>query len=412
MARPPRIAPLITPLVAALALLIASPPSLAQSDPGSSGAGANSESLSVQFPGGTLREYVNALNAATETPLNIILQNEAADLPVPPIELRSVAVGTALEVAVPDRSEVFMADDGSQGRLTQTIRQINSDSRFAPAYIINVVRQTRRPGVNSASSQPSTSIEVFSLAEIVRDESEIESALHAVDIALGLSPSSNKAELKYHEETGLLIVSGTKAQIKSINKVIVRLSDAAESGAISAQARAARVLNARATMFELQADVEELELMRALAAEELTATAKLAEKNMATDQDVRKANSKAKITESRLKVARARFAAGAETLRGLGAQTDRSELRSEMREYTFKLYGMQRNLVNAAELIKAMDSISGHIAEVEASEPREVKVRGKADIVSEISVRADEEGIKVIRMALSGRWGAMLEKGD
>ncbi|MCB9844587.1 MAG: hypothetical protein H6811_01175 [Phycisphaeraceae bacterium] len=163
--------------------------------------------IDVRFAGGTVEQYVRALQAAAgQTPLNVIVTPEAAGAAVSPVELRRVDLASAM------RAVESVTD---AGRLT--IEAVGSVDG-APAFY-RVFFQMRGNG-----GAPHVQTEVFSISEALGDGgTSVESALSAVEAALALSKSSARAEMKFHEESRLLFARATDADLDTIRQVLVSL---------------------------------------------------------------------------------------------------------------------------------------------------------------------------------------------
>ncbi len=382
--------PLAAALITALALLGAVPSSsLAQTD---SAQTQPSVGVNVDFPGGTMEAYVEALRASSASPINVIFRNEAASLPVPKVKLRNVSVGTALEVAVPQRGAwVEMNDDGSMTEYVRGIDMIDAHSptvpegyRPEPAFVINASQRVRdRGGIHGARGAKPTRIEIFSLGGAAEGPAQTRDLLHAVDLALDLDQSPQKAEIKLHEDTMLLIARGTDAQIDAVNDVILRMQDNKANRLRESQKRALQISPLRARLIERRADVEELEIKRDLLAQDLIETNRLVEQEMIPPSALREADGELRITSSRLEGARARLQAVSDEFAALMGEGDaRSEV--ETRTYTTPDVRAHARIL---DILGAIDSISGHIRSVES---------GKDGSATSIEVHADEEGHRVV----------------
>ncbi|GJQ31097.1 MAG: hypothetical protein HBSAPP03_29810 [Phycisphaerae bacterium] len=186
--------------------------------------------LTVDFQGGTVAEYVAALRAATgKEPVNVILSREAAAVTLAGISLRSVSLDVAIQAVEP-------AAGAAQGRFA--IRRITplarSASGGAPVYSVDY-KANEPPLPISGRTTPSTGmtpmsseeLAVFSLRDVTEGDGAVrtETVLTAVQAALELSAAADASppELKYHQDSGLLIVRGSNRQRSAVAESIAAM---------------------------------------------------------------------------------------------------------------------------------------------------------------------------------------------
>ncbi len=390
--------PLAAALIASLALMGAAPSaSIAQADNAQT---QPSPGVNVEFPGGTMEAYVEALRASSASPINVIFRNEAASLPVPKVQLRNVSVGTALEVAIPQRGAwSVMNDDGTMTDYIRGIDIIDAHSptnpagfRPEPAFVINASERVREQAHRQVTR--STRIEIFALREAVDGQPQTRNLLHAVDLALDLDQSPQKAEIKLHEDTMLLIVRGSDAQIDAVKDVIQRMQENKLNFMHATQNRTRQIAKLRAELVERRADVEELEIRRDMAAQQLSKAQDLLANEYASDQEVQEIEGEYRIVLSRLHAAQARLTAISEEFADLTREGD-SRPESIERVYSTPNAAAHDRVLG---ILRAVDSISGHIRSVES---------GKDGSPTSIEVHADEEGHRVV-----GRIVAAMSRGS
>lgn len=208
-------------------------------------AGRDGSLISVNFKGGTLAEFVAALRGASESTVNVALTGDVASLPIEPVLLRDVSVDSALRAVL--ASHMGVGED-SEGR--QTIVQI--DNFDAHGAVGSPVISVSRKGIGQvgpvARSQPRQNpdrqfVEVYTIQPLVQGEAgkaRAQVVLTAVQTALGLGQERNEPEpqIKYHEDSGLLLVRGTGQQVSLVGQVVRRMiSDQEQRAAIESQRR-------------------------------------------------------------------------------------------------------------------------------------------------------------------------------
>lgn len=170
-------------------------------------------SLDLKFGGGTLAEYVAAIRKAAGDVNILIATPEARAIPVPEVELKSVSLGSALELLAED----VRTKSGDELRVyVDHFGPQSADAR--PVFRIRVEPKSR-PGPSG--------VHVWTLSGLLSDELSPEAVLTAVETAVGLlGDQFAPAEIRFHEATGLLIVSGRHEQLQAVDRVIDRLQEA------------------------------------------------------------------------------------------------------------------------------------------------------------------------------------------
>ncbi len=213
----------------ALTFIALSAPSLAQTEPLADQPtrwGTDDPRIdTLEFPGGTVDEFAKALRkAASDRPVNIVYDDRAADLAVPPMSLRDVDVFTALRSACePESRTVTRFDDGRV--FTWTVTRIDGDA--SSVYTIHprdVSPPQFRPGYEAHRPQRSTA--VHSITELITGSGAMaaDDVLSALQAALAME-EGDEVKLAYHEGTGLLFARVTEAQASVIEMTMRRLRD-------------------------------------------------------------------------------------------------------------------------------------------------------------------------------------------
>ncbi len=173
--------------------------------------------VTMTFPGGTLAKFVSAVRAV-EPNANIVMATRAAEAMVPPMELRGAGLEQALESAcmvVEGPVEVRVKDSGGQGQ---------------PVYTI-LALERRQPGVVGPPSADQVVQRVFTLNNLTMPRGSglgveplaVETILSAVELvttADGKSPL-----LRFHKDSGLLLVRGTNEQVANANEALAVMAN-------------------------------------------------------------------------------------------------------------------------------------------------------------------------------------------
>lgn len=214
--------------------------------------------ISLRFEGGTLREFVDVLNAISgKDSINVGFRNHADQAIMPAIALKGVSVATAMQ------SMRELADPGPSQyvSVTQVIEGFG-----APLYTIDV---RNRAELQPQITSDILSTRVFSLKDVLRaqgtpDASLVLSVLEAA-LEVDSGPSTAPPTLRFHKESSILIVRGNVGQLQVVESVLATMRDDAKNfnqpdlNAIQAIAKAeADVSLAKATCSQRQRELEAL----------------------------------------------------------------------------------------------------------------------------------------------------------
>jgi hypothetical protein len=183
--------------------------------------------ISVEFAGGTVEQYALALRAAATTqPVNIVVSKAASRAELAPIQLRDATISAAVEA--------IRAAGEEQGSwlITDLGRPSESGS------LVYLVDYRARPG-RASSPQPTPEsnadlqrIEVFSLKQLIEADpndprgvsvhESPEVVLAAVEATLAMTDEATEgpAALKFHKDSGLLIVRAGPRTLAAISSVV------------------------------------------------------------------------------------------------------------------------------------------------------------------------------------------------
>lgn len=376
--------------LALAALLAAAPPAAAQPDPGRISPNAQRNALDISFPGGTMRKFVEAMQSgASDYVINVLLRNQAADLDVPPMNLRSVSIKAAFELAIPRRGQWSETRyDGSTVEYFRDFEVVGGDAGSAPVFVVDETERVRPAEPSTGRPRPEPRIEVFSVEHAVSGEADVQRLLAAIDSALALGPADGKAELKFHPDSALLIARGAPDQISTIDRVIERFRESGQSRLNQRAEQAHLAAQLEAEVIERQADVIRAEARMSLLAEELTELKALAGKQMASDKDIRETEAALRVAEAELQAAASRLRATQEKAHTLSASAQSPK--TERRVYSLTASGWKSDRVR--QILHAADGISEHITGVEAS--------GESGAVLSTTIEADEDGHLFVKLLL------------
>lgn len=295
-------------------------PAAAQVQPGGDGGRpAHPEGLiSVQFGGGTVADYVNLLRGAMKPqPSNIALSESAAGAVLPQVQLDAVTLGTALEAIQ------FIAPTGTG---EQWVIQPLTNGDEPPAFAVTLVRNRpmgMEPAVTSnvPAADQDRILQVFSIKELI-DPSipgglTSETVLSAVEVALRMAGEGSKqtpAEVKFHPDSGLIILEAPPQQVGAIEGLLQRMRSDAERQQDRAERRAKQRLDNEMALRIAAAKVQNSQAREEFARQALDKMTQLHQSGNVSDDDVRKAqmdlvnaDSDFQITSAELETAKARI---------------------------------------------------------------------------------------------------------
>ncbi|MBN8598646.1 MAG: hypothetical protein J0L78_13330 [Planctomycetes bacterium] len=200
----------------------------------SQGVPADDTLITLDFRGGTIGDYVNAIrSAAGAKPVNVLFNEETAGLPMYMVRLTNASVWSALGAV--ERNTI---DEDGQSLQVRIGRSTTPPPGGVPTYSISS-DISRMPSRQSQQQQ----VIVLSLNPIIglpgraKDQTasnlEAKSVLSAIELAVSLisAPNTPPPVLQFHEPSGLLFVKGDAHQQRAAKEVIARLQDDVERGA-------------------------------------------------------------------------------------------------------------------------------------------------------------------------------------
>jgi hypothetical protein len=173
--------------------------------------------VTATFPGGTMEEFVTVLRAS-EPRANIIVSAAAAQAKLPRIELRGAGLDQALDGAC------LVAEAEFQ------VRSVPFPGQGEPVFSIYAVPAAKQSGGAGPANAPKVDVstQVFSLNRLTDSDSrsglagmKVETVLSAIEA--GSTDEAKAAELRFHRESGLLFVRGSRAQLSLVKELLANL---------------------------------------------------------------------------------------------------------------------------------------------------------------------------------------------
>lgn len=197
---------IVSGVLAAIACITSAPaPGLAQPqaqpfDPALRG--TEQPRADIDFPGGTIAEYVEAVAEAFGG-ANAVIQPGAEDMSVAPVKLTQVRRVDALIV-------------------------LQAVARAEPTRRIQVIPSTEivQIGLATRPSSAPQEVRVWSLQRLTDSGAKAEDVLSAIETAINLVPG--EPQIKFHRETNLLMMRASIDQLDAAQQVLQALTQAAE----------------------------------------------------------------------------------------------------------------------------------------------------------------------------------------
>jgi hypothetical protein len=157
---------------------------------------AKTETFDLVFSGGPPAKLVEAMEKARGQKLNVLLPPNLSGSAIPRMELRSVTVATVFT----SLNQILVRDEN--------MRWFQVDN----VWILQSGSETR----NS---------QVFYVGHLL-SKFKVEDITTAIQTTWKLAGKDSKAELKYHEDTQLLIALANKSQLETVTEVLRELQRA------------------------------------------------------------------------------------------------------------------------------------------------------------------------------------------
>ncbi len=260
--------------------------------------------LTLRFPGGSLPEYAQAVKLASEgSPVNVVIRGEADDVRIPQVFLERVSARSALELVTGSytiNDLPVRVDLSIPGAFPNAFTGPGE-----PIYLIEVRRETGRRTLQTGRLMPAETL-VVSIRDLITPlpgepaDSPLprEAVLTAIETALTTATPDADPAVRFHEDTGLVIMNAppvalgaAQSAINAISADLARRREIVKSQLSRSMADAARLemelTDARAN-FELQSiGIERAKQRVAVAEQELNERRKLAEQSAIPPSDLR-----------------------------------------------------------------------------------------------------------------------------
>jgi hypothetical protein len=174
----------------------------------------------LDFPGGTPRDLVAAIQKAMGRPLNVIVSPQASEVGMPPLTMRSVTAAQlfkALTAASPNAVAVHNLN-GFPRQIISTNYAFKTEGNVTDDSIWYL-------NANNAPSDeiPARSARFYLLTPFLDQGLTVDDITTAIQT--GWKMAGISGQLSYHKETRLLIAVGDQTQFDTVNGVLQALKE-------------------------------------------------------------------------------------------------------------------------------------------------------------------------------------------
>jgi hypothetical protein len=191
----------------------------------------------LDFPGGTPKELVAAIQKATGRPLNAIIPDDVADTKLPALKMNSVDVSQLFQalMAASRKQEAVMTGSGSPGGYS-SYQIANTACGFRQASEGRVSDDTiwyffvEKPALPSISSTFKV-CHFYSLAPYVDRGVSVDDITTAIETGWKMLGEAAPPKISFHKDTKLLIAVGEPNKLETIDAVLRALDGPNTGGA-------------------------------------------------------------------------------------------------------------------------------------------------------------------------------------
>jgi hypothetical protein len=181
--------------------------------------------FNLEFPGGPVQEFVMSVELATGAPFNVIIPSSAQDLEIPPVRVKGVTLRPLLAALSQSSTQQKPVGNTVRGGFPGVVQYAEAGFSFTPSEEgPQAVWQLTVRGVPDAPAPPPPppTVRFYQLKPILDAGLKVEDVTTAAETAWRMMKLEKEQmpELKFHEETGLLIAAGSDAALAVIDSVI------------------------------------------------------------------------------------------------------------------------------------------------------------------------------------------------
>jgi hypothetical protein len=179
--------------------------------------------FSLDFPGGSPSQLVEAIQKAMGKPLNVIINKEDGDVAIPPLKMNDVVMPqlfTALEATSRKVVEVSNPGFNSYSQMVTSYGFKTDDNPVSDTSVWYF--HVERPSLPAVIPTKKT-CQFYSLSDYLDRGFTVDDITTAIQTGWKLSGEADPPELNYHKETKLLIAYGEPSKLMTIDRVLQTL---------------------------------------------------------------------------------------------------------------------------------------------------------------------------------------------
>ena len=186
--------------------------------------------FSLDFPGGTPKELVSAIQKATGRPLNAIVPDELATTKLPALKMNSVDVSQLFQaLAAASRKSEGVISGGSGFGAPHSYQIANTSCGFRQGSEGRPTDDTiwyfcvEKPVLPPIASSPAKICRFYSLAPYLESGLNVDDITTAIETGWKMLGESSQAAISFHKDTKLLIAVGEPSKLETIDAVLKAL---------------------------------------------------------------------------------------------------------------------------------------------------------------------------------------------
>jgi hypothetical protein len=219
--------------------------------------GPKPTAIDLVFAGGGIEELVNAVKKASPRPVNVSISSDAKRAIIPALSFKGAEVFTIFEAACRASSDVGFA--------------LSVTGNDALWHIVAV--EPLQAPANPSLSRVNTRSQAFPINPLVTDKQSLDDVMAAIQTMMDLS--GEKVVMKFHKETGMLMVRATEERMLELHNLLSELRD--NAGVPQDQSWSSRLQALEMKMYNVHNDVAlRLRDMQSLVGKETSGTPKAA----------------------------------------------------------------------------------------------------------------------------------------
>lgn len=176
--------------------------------------------ITLDFPGGTVEEYIRAVGAKPKLPAPTFVSKDIAELRVRPVQLRELEFRKALQLLgkLAPTNEVGQAvplETSWIGDMTSGAEDLGNSLELYQRALLIVGPVDRKQ-----SGAVITRRAAFALGEESISKPALATLFDAIGVATNMDGKSKTFKAQYHEPSGLLIVRGTRDELGVVAQIV------------------------------------------------------------------------------------------------------------------------------------------------------------------------------------------------